>query len=403
MTNKLNKITLKICIALLFFIIAISQLEANIAFAEEDINSPSYLARQHINNIESTEDGRLVYSFKHYNLAEGYLSKVTDEEVKNKLQFQLYSYAPKVFNEELIKVLKEFTTLYYRKDIGTYENIASNLIPKLSNIIDQEYLAEELHNYGQMYVYTTEVIAAINAVNRAWKDEAYIPRAEEIVVDGLSYKNLWSMCYFQNQLNIIKAKLNNNKEKILIIGDSLSLGMGAVYDGKNPLTTLEKVWWRNLDKDRFQFSFIAVGGMGVIQQGLMNNIASERAIDMVKYAEATTEVKRDYDKVIIALSTNDNWYLGSDYKLALRELVDYIKDNYKVKEFILLNFYAHENEMKEVAEETNAKFLDIDMFKISKFNSEIDNFHPSAEGYEQIAELIKQHPWGVKISNYIAP
>ena len=389
MTNKLNKITLRICIAFLFLIITISSLEINIAFAEEDINSPSYLAAQHINNIESNEDGQLVYSFKHYNLAESYLLKVTDEEVKNKLQFQLYSYAPKVFNEELIRVLKEFTTLYYRKDVGTYENIASNLIPKLSNKVDKEYLEEELYNYGQLHVYTPEVIAAIDAVNRAWKDEAYIPKAEEIAVDGLSYKNLWSMCYFQNQLNMIKAKLNNNKEKILIIGDSLSLGMGAVYDGKNPLTTLEKVWWRNLDKDRFQFSFIAVGGMGVIQQGLMNNIASERAIDMVKYAEATTEVKRDYDKVIIALSTNDNWYLGSDYKLALRELVDYIKDNYKVKDFILLNFYSHENEMKEVAEETNSKFLDIDMFKISKFNSEIDNFHPSAEGYIQIAELLQ--------------
>lgn len=391
MTNKLNKIILKIFIAFLFFIIAISKSEANVAFAEEDTNSPSYLAMQHINNIESNEDGQLVYSFKHYNLAESYLSKVIDEEVKNKLQFQLYGYAPKVFNEELIKVLKELTTLYYRKDVGTYENIASNLIPKLSNKIDKEYLAEELYNYGQLYVYTPEVIAAIGAVNRAWKDEAYIPEAEEIVVNGLSYKNLWSMCYFQNQLNMIKAKLNNDKEKILIIGDSLSLGMGAAYEDKNPLTTLEKVWWRKLDKDRFQFSFIAVGGMGVIQQGLMNNIASERAIDMVKYAEATTEVKRDYDKVIIALSTNDNWYLGSDYKLALRELVDYIKDNYKVKDFILLNFYAHENEMKEVAEETNAKFLDIDMFKISKFNSEIDNFHPSAEGYEQISELLWNH------------
>ncbi|WP_055666444.1 SGNH/GDSL hydrolase family protein [Desnuesiella massiliensis] len=389
MINKLNKTTFKICILLLFFIITISRLEINIAFAKEEMNSPSYLAMQYINNIESDEDGQLVYSFKHYNLAESYLSKVTDAEVKNKLQFQLYSYAPRVFNEELIKTLKEFTTLYYRKDIGTYENIATNLIPKLENKVDKEYLLEELYNYGQIHVYSPEVIASINAVSRAWEDEAYIPKAEEIVVNELSYKNLWSMCYFQNQLNMIKAKLNNDKEKILIIGDSLSLGMGAVYDGKDPLTTLERVWWRNLDQDRFQFSFTAIGGMGVIQQGLMNNIASERAIDMVKYAEATTEVKKDYDKVIIALSTNDNWYLGSDYKLALRELVDYIKNNYKVKEFILLNFYAHENEMKEVAEETNSKFLDVDMSKISKFNTEIDDFHPSAEGYSQIAELLR--------------
>jgi lysophospholipase L1-like esterase len=232
----------------------------------------------------------------------------------------------------------------------------------------------------------------VASVTKAWTDKTAIKDAEKGVVDNLAYENLWSMYFLEAQLNQIKyQKASTGKSKILILGDSITAGMGITYTGKQANAEVENAWWQSIDASRNEVMFLAVGGIGVIQQGLVNNVASDSGFDMLKYAEKVSTMGKDYDKIVIALSTNDYNYSDAEYSKALSQMMDYLKSNYKSKQYIFLNFYKHKDAMKEVAKKYSAKYIDVDMTKIDKYNSKIDNTHPSAKGQKQIYELIKSN------------
>jgi lysophospholipase L1-like esterase len=323
-----------------------------------------------------------------YYIAKGEVLKLTNPDMKTIYQQELQTYYPQVFTEDVMNVLNGLSELSIKKDLVTYNNLMNDLIPEVSNAKSRRYLKNEAYSLGENSVYTPAALKAVNAVSDAWTGKEYISDTEMAIVNNLAYENLWTMYYLQAQLNEMKYA-KSKKQKILILGDSITNGMGISYTGKQGNAEIENAWWQYIDKWKYDTMFLAVGGMGVIQQGLINNVASESGFDMLKYAEKVSQMGKEYDKIVIALSTNDYSYSDAEYEKALSEMMDYFKKNYKSKEYILLNFYNHEDAMKKVAKKYSSKFIDIDMKNIDKFNPDYDNIHPSAIGQKQIYDLVK--------------
>jgi lysophospholipase L1-like esterase len=323
-----------------------------------------------------------------YYIAKGEVLKLTNPDMKTIYQQELQTYYPKVFTEDVMTVLDGLSELSIKKDLVTYNNLMNDLIPDISNAKSRRYLKNEAYSLGENSVYTPAALKAVNAVSNAWTGKAYISDTEMAIVNNLAYENLWTMYYLQAQLNEMKYA-KSKKQKILILGDSITNGMGISYTGKQGNAEIENAWWQYIDKWKYDTMFLAVGGMGVIQQGLINNVASESGFNMLKYAEKVSQMGKEYDKIVIALSTNDYSYSDAEYEKALSEMMDYFKKNYKSKEYILLNFYNHEDAMKVVAKKYSSKFIDIDMKKIDKFDPDYDSIHPSAIGQKQIFDLVK--------------
>lgn len=384
--NKLKVQLIRYIILVFLFFIGFSFMLPNIVQASEGEENLANMAIHHIQNIKNLENSVVKYSFKHYNLAENYIMRIEDENLKNQLLSQLYPYAEKVYSDEIKAVLSEFNTLFHRKDIKTYEDLEFNINAKIANSIDKEYLINELAYFGELHVYIPEVKEAIKALNKARLDETYIEEAEKAIVNSLVYKNAWTMSFLLNELNNIKYKIQN-KTNILIIGDSIVLGMSSLYENGKPLTRVENAWWRELDPT-YNTSLIAVGGMGVLEPGGYKLNPTYAALGMLKFAEEVNRINTAYDKIVIALSTNDFYYSPEEYKKALNELVEHIESKYNFKEIIFMNFFYHEKDMEEVAKVHGGKFIDIDMNSINKFNSDTDPWHPSIEGQKQIADII---------------
>lgn len=328
-------------------------------------------------------------SLDSYYIAKGEILKLNNPDMKTIYEQELQTYYPEVFTDKVMKVLNTMSIFNVRKDLLTYNELMNDLIPKVENKKSREYLKNEIYNIGQYAVYTPETLKAVNTISKAWADKYYIKEAEKEIVNNLAYENLWTMYYLQAQLNELKYS-KSAKKKILIIGDSITNAMGASYKGDEGKAEIQNAWWQYIDQTKYDIMFLAVGGMGVIQQGLINNIVSDSGFDMFKYAEKISQMGKNYDKIVIALSTNDYVYSDYAYENALGEMLDYIQDNYNSKEYILLNFYNHEEAMKNVAKKYSAKFLDVDMAKIDKFNPVKDDIHPSAKGQRQIYEAVKE-------------
>jgi lysophospholipase L1-like esterase len=236
---------------------------------------------------------------------------------------------------------------------------------------------------------TAYIVTAVSDVEKAAKDSSYIEEAEKAVINGLAYESLWTMYDLQCKLNEIKYNNFIDKKKILILGDSITAGMGMYYTEAGGNAQIENAWWQYIDKDKNNVMFLAVGGMGIIQQGVMKEQISYGALDMLKYAEEISNMGKEYDEIIIALSTNDYSYSEDEYGTALMEMLDYLKENYECEKYGLINFYNHEDKMEEVAEQYSYKFVNVNMLGIDKYDLEIDDIHPSSKGQQQIYEVVK--------------
>jgi lysophospholipase L1-like esterase len=314
------------------------------------------------------------------------LQKMNEQKIKRQKDIEQET---AMQNEYIKQVENQINSLKNKKDLYTYDQLTTNLIPKIKDEeVRKEYFDETI-KLAQEFVFTNNLKIALDALNKASNDLSYIKEAEKKITNGLAYENPWSMSYLQDQLNYLKS-LNTNKKQVLIIGDSITLGMGSYYDeNNNPVCNVDKTWWNDLDKDDYEFSIIAVGGMGVVREGKINNIVSGCGIDMLKFAEKTTNFNKKYDKVIIALSCNDDVIESQGYKNYLKEIVDYMKQNYKVEEYMFVNFYSHKEDMKEIADIYKSKYIDIDMSKINKFNPTLDDTHPSIKGQSEIEKLLE--------------
>lgn len=321
-------------------------------------------------------------SFKYYSLAEAKINALSDEHLKRKLQTRLGQYSAQVYTQDIRDALYWFGELWAKKDLWPYEVLRTYVIGNVKSEEDREYLYEQLEGYGKSYVYTPSLLKALSSIDKAWKDKSYIKEAEQNIINPLSVENPWTMAYLEGQLNMIKAK-DKEKQQILIIGDSITLGIGADYLDKKPITKVQDTWWNSYDSSKYQFSTLAIGGIGVLRSGMVS------ALELVKFVESNSKSPKEYDKVIIALSTNDVYYSKEEYKKALMELVDYVKANYTLKQLVFINFNHFEDTMEEVAKSYGGAFIDIDMKEIHKCDSKIDDIHPSSKGQKQIYEIIK--------------
>jgi lysophospholipase L1-like esterase len=340
-------------------------------------------AQEHIDNFKKYK------SLDAYYIAKGETLKLNNPDMKVIFEQELQASYQEVFTDNVMKVMDALSVFNVRKDLLTYNELMNDLIPKVENKKSREYLKNEVYTIGENAVYTPETLRAVNTISKAWADKYYIKQAEKEIVNNLAYKNLWTMYYLQAQLNELKYS-KSDKKKILIIGDSITNGMGASYKGDKGNAEIQNAWWQYIDQIKYDIMFLAVGGMGVIQQGLINNFVSDSGFDMLKYAEKVSKMGKDYDKIVIALSTNDYVYSDYQYERALGEMLEYMQKNYRSKEYILLNFYNHEDAMKSAAKDYSAKFIDVDMTKIDKFNPAKDDIHPSAKGQRQIYEAVKE-------------
>jgi lysophospholipase L1-like esterase len=338
--------------------------------------------RTYIENLKKTPN------LQNYFVAQGKFWSIQERGLRDELNQELTSYVPKVFKEDVVNALNGFTEMALKKDIVSYSNLVEKLIPQVTRPADRDFLYSQAYDWGEAIVYSEKVQLAVNAVNKAWGDFSTIKQAEKTAINNTAYENLWSMSYLQAQMNEMKYK-KTTKNKILIIGDSIALGMGISYDGNDPQVQVENAWWQNIDQSKNEVMFLAVGGMGVLQQGLINGMASHDALGMLRYAEKISVMGKQYDRIVIALSTNDYNYSSEEYSIGLSTLMDYFKNNYKTNQYIFINFENHEDAMKSVAQKYSAKFIDVDMSKIDKFNPVIDKTHPSAEGQKQIYEAVK--------------
>ncbi|MBU3194847.1 SGNH/GDSL hydrolase family protein [Clostridium algidicarnis] len=319
-----------------------------------------------------------------YNLVEAKINAIPNKKTRLKLQSELGKYSSEVYTQDVKDALYWFGELNAKKDLWSYEVLRTYLIPHVKLQENRDYLLNELMSIGTTYVFTESVDEAVAAIDKAWLNKDCIKEAEMKIVNNLSYENPWSMAYLEGQLNMVKAK-NKEKQQVLIIGDSITLGMGAEYMDGSPKTKVENTWWNNLDQSKYEFSTLAVGGIGVLKSGIMSGL------ELVKFIESSSTPNNSYDKIIIALSTNDDKYSNKEYKEALRGLVDYVKIKYTGKELIFINFHDMEDAMKEVANSYNATFIDIDMDKIDKCNLKKDNIHPSVKGHSQISDVLKKY------------
>ncbi|WP_055666447.1 SGNH/GDSL hydrolase family protein [Desnuesiella massiliensis] len=323
-------------------------------------------------------------SFKYYNLAEAKIGSISDEHLKRKLQTKLGIYSSKVYTQDIKDALYWLGELWAKNDLWSYEVLRTYVLDGVKSEEDRSYLKEQLVDYGKKRIFTKNLLYALQSIDRAWINKNYIKEAEQNIINKLSDENPWNMAYLQGQLNMIKAK-NKEKEQILIIGDSITLGIGADYLNKKPITKVQDAWWNKFLNSKYEFSTMAVGGIGVLNSGMTSGL------ELVKFIESASTPSKVYNKIIIALSTNDVTYSSEEYERALMELVNYIKNNYSSNQLLFVNFHNFEDVMEKVSKLYRGIFIDINMDRINKYDTNIDNIHPSSRGQEEIYKILKDY------------
>jgi lysophospholipase L1-like esterase len=281
-----------------------------------------------------------------------------------------------------INIFDKMEILKIQKDLGTYELLYRE-INKMSNELQREALLRELDILGKELIYTENTVAAIDGINLAWQNRLDISELEKLVVNKLAYENSRTMYYLQATLNELKYNKTKDKKQILILGDSITLAMGTVYVDGEPQTHIEDAWWQYIDKKKYNVNFLGVGGLGLLSKP---ESTGKNALEMLEFIIENTKMPRSFDKIIIALGTNDFRWTKEEYVEALDKYIVYLKENFNTEEIIFLDLFYHQEEMKRVAEKYKSPFVDIDMNKVMYFDSNIDNIHPSSEGHKNIYE-----------------
>jgi lysophospholipase L1-like esterase len=295
----------------------------------------------------------------------------------------VFSYNAKGAEDLLLSnIFDKMEILKIQKDLATYDQLYRE-INKISNALQREDLLDELDALGKELVYTKNTVVAVDGLNLAWQNKLAVSEAEKLVVNNLAYENSHTMNYLQAALNELKYNKNKEKKQILILGDSITIAMGTEYVDGKPQTHIEDAWWQYIDKEGCNINFLGVGGLGLLYKP---ENTGKSALEMLKFVVEDTKMQKNYDKIIIALGTNDFSYSKKDYLEALDNYVLYLKGTFKTQEIIFLNFFYHEEEMKNIAKKYKSPFVDIDIKKIEYFDSNIDCFHPSAEGHKNIYE-----------------
>jgi lysophospholipase L1-like esterase len=359
-----------------------------------------YELKMHINELQNKDvekrteclkfirEAETDKSFRSYEKAEEKIQDLADKDDREDFTRRLSLCKNLIYTQDLMKTLDEFKNLSTNKDLYTYKLLDEKLIPKIQSSIDREYFKAELDKFKKI-IFTDRLNGAVQALNDAKQDRSKITSSQQTIINNLCYENSWSMAYLLNQINELKGQ-DNSKEQILILGDSISLGMGSIYNGaKEPVCSSQTAWCTRFDPNKYEYSLIAVGGMGVAQPGYINGILTGDALDMLKYAEKTSNIRKKYDKIILAVGSNDSLYDQETYKNKYSELMDYLDKYYRTSKYDFINFYTYPDEMKEISDKYHGNFFKIDMRNIDKINKNVDEIHPSSLGYKQIWDLLK--------------
>jgi arginase family enzyme len=354
------------------------------------LNNTSVIASILTSKANSALDDLKINScYENYEIAENEIQKINDTSEKIVLTAKLNRYSF-VITPDLQRVLDNLTELKIKKDIATYEETLT-LIDDIENLVDREYLLSEVTSWGSEFVYTDNTIKAIESLLVASNDYSLdnVTKAEKSIVNKLCYENLWTMYYLQGKLNNLTYENTKDKKQILILGDSISLGMATRYKNNGgSKTTIENVYWQYISKEKYNVNFLAVGGLGLIEKPQINDTQMDNALNLLKYQEKYSGVNKEYDKIFITFGTNDSQNSKASYMDALDEYVSYILENYNANEYILMNFYFYEKQMEKIAEKYDITYIDIDMDCVDISDDDIYAIHPSVKGQEEIFEQL---------------
>lgn len=315
-------------------------------------------------------------TIKNYNYAVGQADKLEDSTMKSKAYSEIMKYNGEIFTPKFAQVMKLYNKLAAQKDVGTYYDL-TRAIAAMPKAEDREYLLEQIDSWSKQYIFTPTVQSAIAAIYSINGDSTSITKAETLTINKVYEENIWSMFYLETALNKLKYKTTQNKKQILILGDSLTLGMAVEFEDKKPKTKVEHTWWQQINKEKYNVNFLALGGL-TLGFGL----------DMLEYADAVGYTDRKYDKIFITLGSNDYKLNDVEFYKALENYVQYVEKNYKAEEYVLVNFYYHEAPTRFVASKHNFKFVKVDMSNIEVYDKTLDIIHPSAKGHKQIFDQI---------------
>lgn len=169
-----------------------------------------------ISNDEATDYLNAALSektFYSFNVAYGSIMKISDENIRNNMLAKLDTLTSVVWTEDVKKYVALLDTLQKTGSGKIYDEMINQI--QTSNLydIDKEYLLGELTSWGKRLVYTQDYIAAVDAVVNAWTSStaSSIAAAEELI---LKLNNIYNKEYLTGELSKIKAKISKDTDSI---------------------------------------------------------------------------------------------------------------------------------------------------------------------------------------------
>jgi lysophospholipase L1-like esterase len=193
----------------------------------------------------------------------------------------------------------------------------------------------------------------------------------------------------------------SNKIKYAAIGDSLTAGVGVIdYKDSYPYEIAQKLADSNKNVELADFSLLGARAEDVVRELLNPAINNQPSlvtllVGVNDVRERTDDIsfKKNYEYIVSELSSKTSAkinlisipLIGSD-KLYLPPYRDYFKERTRALNKII----------KNIAAEHKLNYIDITtptekIFEHDGAYYSVDSFHPSAEGYKVLTQIIYDH------------
>lgn len=155
--------------------------------------------------------------FKLYNEAYAAVLEVKDADKQAALLNELAPLWEKVATKDVLDVLTAMDALAKEKDLKNYYDLYAQIEKDVTNSFNNAYLMGELTSWGREAVFTPEVVAATDAIMKAWADKtpANIAAAKEAIAKVTKASNIE---WLNNEVKSIETSMATTVTKVEAVG-----------------------------------------------------------------------------------------------------------------------------------------------------------------------------------------
>lgn len=106
--------------------------------------------------------------FESFNIAYNAISNVQDEALRNKYLEQIAPLAKELYTDRVLYYCNKISELAKTGSAKQYDDIVTNLSAEAFNDDTRNYLLTEVMNWGKKLTYTSDYVAATNAIIKDW-------------------------------------------------------------------------------------------------------------------------------------------------------------------------------------------------------------------------------------------